>query len=214
MNAKRSPKRASPPARRAARERRDLLMVLPDQALLARARRCDYESFQELVSRHRVRVYSLALHALQDAEQAERVFHETFLGAWRELPELPDGGEFGSWLAGLAGRRILERVRFQIAQPMARPILLRPKPSRTWPGREAAQTARGAVVAAVAGLPALQRVAFMLCEVGECSPAEIAAALETRPEVVRGYVHDATLRVISAIDACLRPPAGRVPVGS
>jgi hypothetical protein len=70
--------------------------------LVARARKGDRESFNELVDLHLPDLYRLAV-VVAGPEMAEDVTQDAFLGAWQELPRLRDSDRFVPWL-----RRILD----------------------------------------------------------------------------------------------------------
>ncbi|HXI82207.1 MAG TPA: sigma factor, partial [Verrucomicrobiae bacterium] len=69
--------------------------------LVARARKGDRESFNELVDLHVADLYRLAL-VVAGPELAEDVTQDAFLAAWQQLPRLRDPERFVPWL-----RRIL-----------------------------------------------------------------------------------------------------------
>jgi RNA polymerase sigma-70 factor (ECF subfamily) len=76
--------------------------------LVARARKGDRESFNELVDLHLADLYRLAV-VVAGPEMAEDVTQDAFLAAWQELPGLRDPDRFVPWL-----RRILvNRARDQ-----------------------------------------------------------------------------------------------------
>ena len=56
-----------------------------DARLVKRAARGDRAAFDELVARHRDRVWAIALRMCRDRDDAEDVLQETFIAAWRAL---------------------------------------------------------------------------------------------------------------------------------
>ena len=60
-----------------------------DEELVRRAQRGDRAAFDELVARHRDRVYAVALRLTRNPADAEDALQDTFLNAYRAL------GRFG-----------------------------------------------------------------------------------------------------------------------
>lgn len=63
-----------------------------------------------------VREYGLSLRAfvhsrIHHSEDAEDVAQETFISAFKSLPDFETGRDFGAWLNGIARHRILEHLR-------------------------------------------------------------------------------------------------------
>jgi len=183
-----------------------------------RARRRDYEAFEALVALHRSRLYSLALHALQDSAAAEQVLEETFVAAWEGLPTLGDARDFSSWLVRLCGREIVLRVwkspEPEEPAPARSPLFSASGELRRAPvGWKAASAQAGGalrrtVAAAVARLPTEHRLAFVLCSLGRASPAEAASALASTPETIGQRLHEACLGILEKIDASFDPRRG------
>ena len=73
-----------------------------DGLLVLRAQAGDARAFELLYERHERRVYHLALGMLHSVEDAEDVTQETFLNAYRALPQLADGQAFHAWTTRIA----------------------------------------------------------------------------------------------------------------
>jgi RNA polymerase sigma-70 factor (ECF subfamily) len=78
----------------------------------------DRAALAELVGRHRGLVYGVALSITGDPTLAEDVAQESFVEAWRQLPQLRDPDRPGPWLTGIARnldaaawKKLRERVR-------------------------------------------------------------------------------------------------------
>jgi RNA polymerase sigma-70 factor, ECF subfamily len=67
--------------------------------------------FRHLYSAHVREVLSYALRRTSDAEDAADAVAETFLVAWRRLPEVPPGEESRPWLYGVARRTLANQRR-------------------------------------------------------------------------------------------------------
>ena len=72
------------------------LVELDEATLVARARDRDAGSFELLVRRYQRRIYTLCLRMLDGASgEAEDITQETFVTAWRRLPEIQNDAAFG-----------------------------------------------------------------------------------------------------------------------
>ena len=58
-----------------------------DEELARRAAAGERAPFEELVRRHRSRVFALALRICRNADDAEDALQETFIAAYRALPD-------------------------------------------------------------------------------------------------------------------------------
>ena len=81
-------------------------------ALLNRAGRGDEEAFSVVYEQAAPTVFGLVLRVLRDPAQAEEVAQEVMLGIWRTASRFDrDRGSAQSWLATIAHRRAVDRVR-------------------------------------------------------------------------------------------------------
>jgi RNA polymerase sigma-70 factor (ECF subfamily) len=81
--------------------------LVPDGALVERARRGSGAAFATLVARHGDAVYTIARNMCVTFGDAEAVLQQAFLAAWHDLRELPAGARFTTWLYGIAMRTAL-----------------------------------------------------------------------------------------------------------
>ncbi len=84
-------------------------------------RRLAEDHFRHLYAAHVRDVLAYALRRTADAEDAADAVAETFLVAWRRLPEVPPGEEARAWLYGVARRTLAnqrrgERRRHRLAE--------------------------------------------------------------------------------------------------
>jgi len=70
---------------------------MEDARLVARFQRGDEDAFDELVERHRRRVYSLVARLASPAE-ADDLAQEVFIAAYRTLPHFRGESAFSTWL--------------------------------------------------------------------------------------------------------------------
>ena len=62
---------------------------LDEAALLAKARQGDTRAFDELITRHRERIYMHAYQMLRSEDDAVEIAQETFIRAWKSLNKFP-----------------------------------------------------------------------------------------------------------------------------
>lgn len=76
--------------------------MIPDDVLVHKTVEGDVEAFNELVSRHHVRIYRLANSMLGNTEDAEDATQETFLQAYKSIKTFRFQSKFGTWLYQVA----------------------------------------------------------------------------------------------------------------
>ena len=74
---------------------------MEDARLVARFQRGDDEAFDELVERHRRRIYSLVCRLATPAE-ADDLAQEVFIAAYKTLPNFRGDAAFSTWLYRIA----------------------------------------------------------------------------------------------------------------
>ncbi|MCW3097253.1 MAG: polymerase sigma factor SigW-like protein [Chthonomonadaceae bacterium] len=78
---------------------------ISDEQLVLNALLGDFEAFDELVSRYRNAVIVVATQALGSREAAEDLAQESFLLAFKALPQLQEPARFGGWICSIARHR-------------------------------------------------------------------------------------------------------------
>ncbi|HEX5298878.1 MAG TPA: RNA polymerase sigma factor [Streptosporangiaceae bacterium] len=160
----------------------------PDQELVRRGQRGDLGAFDELMRRHALRAYHVALAVLRDHHDAQDTAQDAFLAAWQGLARFRGDCEFGTWLHPIITRLALNKatrrrpaVSLDEASPAAR---ARAGPAET---AERAAAARS-LHAAVRTLPAAQRSAITLHYLDGLSCDRIAALTLTTVPAVRSHL--------------------------
>ena len=82
-----------------------------DAGLVRRARSGDLDAFEELVSRHERRIYTLARRITANDQDAEDVTQEAFISALEHLAEFREEACFGTWLSRIATHAALKILR-------------------------------------------------------------------------------------------------------
>lgn len=73
-------------------------MSQSEAALIDQAKAGSMAAFESLVNLHGQMVYNLALRTLNNAQEAEDIAQETFIRAWKALPDFRAEARFSTWL--------------------------------------------------------------------------------------------------------------------
>jgi RNA polymerase sigma-70 factor (ECF subfamily) len=187
-------------------------MEEPDDELVRRARDGEGPAFEALVRRHQERIYRLARRICNDERDAEEALQDAFLQAYRNLGGFRGDSAFTTWLHRIAVNAALMRRRARRSEPTESLEEYLPRFEASGMhlgGLEADALARSAVPPAdvlvhrrelaeraeeaIARLPEMYRVPFVLRDLQELSTAEVAEVLELEPAAVRQRVHRARL---------------------
>jgi RNA polymerase sigma factor (sigma-70 family) len=140
-------------------------------------------SFTEFLEQHRGTVYRFLTVAV-GPDGADDCFQETFLAALRAYPRLTDASRLDRWILRIASRKAIDHHRAAGRQAI---------PTGDLPEQPAAPGGRpgfdGELSAAVASLPAKQRLAVVHRHVLDRSYADVAEILGTTPEAARANVY-------------------------
>jgi RNA polymerase sigma-70 factor (ECF subfamily) len=129
-----------------------------------------------------------------DRDEADDIYQETFLAAFRGWPP-PRRGQERAWLYRIATNKVIDRARKakRLVRLSALTDLRLAAPSQS-DGVSLADLA-----AAVKVLPAGQRAAFVLRKVQGLDYADVARALECSEEAARSRVAEAMKKVREAM---------------
>lgn len=149
-----------------------------DQALVAAAREGDTEAFAGIVERHRRAVYQVCYRFVNNHEDASDLAQETFVRAWKGLPNFKGEAALSTWLYRIAVNVSLNTVsaRRLPTEPLASDRFV----DRTAdvPGDSLRREEREqAVRRAIAELPEKQRATLILRAYHDMSHQEIADVL-------------------------------------
>jgi RNA polymerase sigma-70 factor (ECF subfamily) len=147
-------------------------------------------TFGELLERHEHEIFAYALRLTGDRDEADDVYQETFLAAFRGWPP-PRRGQERAWLYRIATNKVIDRARR--AKRLVRMDDLR----LAAPDRDGASMAD--LAAAIRVLPPGQRAAFVLRKVEGLEYADVARALECSEEAARSRVAEAMKKVREAM---------------
>jgi RNA polymerase sigma-70 factor (ECF subfamily) len=159
-----------------------------DAYLVQRAQEGYLDAYAELVDRHGQLAYRVALRLLGNHHDAEDVAQEALVLAWQQLPGFKGHSSYSTWLYRIVTRRALNRItRTRTADSLD---LLGDMPGAdAEPARDVERDLTvDAVTAAVAALPAPQRVAIVLHHFEGLPNDEIARITGSTVPAVRSHL--------------------------
>jgi RNA polymerase sigma-70 factor (ECF subfamily) len=174
-------------------------MVAPhtDADLVSRAQAGRLDAFEELVRRHRLGAYRVALRMLGDESDAEDATQDAFVQAWRNLDRFRADAAFSTWMYRIVTNRCLNMLR---ARRRTEPLpedreAPASRPDRIAEGRwQVEQLQR-----AIGRLTPEQRAPLVLRELQGCSYEEIAEVLGLSISAVKSRLHRARLELLAAM---------------
>lgn len=143
-------------------------------------------TFGELLERYERELFAYALRLTGDRDEADDLYQDTFLAAFRAWPP-PRRGNERAWLYRIATNKAIDRAR------RARPRVSLEDLALAAPERDSATALD--LARAIGLLPPGQRAAFVLRQVQGLPYAELAAALGCSVEAARARVSEATRTV-------------------
>jgi RNA polymerase sigma factor (sigma-70 family) len=151
-------------------------------------------TFDDTLARYGAEIYRFALHLTRNRSDADDLYQETALKAYRAWDRLPCDANHRAWLYRIASNTFLSekrktnRLRSLDADGAAEAI---PAAIRDDDGRLDAGTLLREVEAFIENLPPKQRVALVQRKYLDIGYAEIAAILGCSEEAARRSVHEA-----------------------
>ncbi|MBJ7604452.1 MAG: RNA polymerase sigma factor [Candidatus Dormibacteraeota bacterium] len=169
----------------------------PDSTLVALARSGNANAFEQLVRRHQVRVFRIALGMLGDPRDAEDAVQETFLQAWRGLPRFRSQSTFSTWIYRIVTNRCLNLRR---SRKPSQTVLWDQESGAPGPGElnEARDRLR-VLRRAILGLTPEQRATFVLRHLEGRGYEEIVEILGISLPAVKSRLHRARLELAIAL---------------
>jgi RNA polymerase sigma-70 factor, ECF subfamily len=166
----------------------------PRAASVAVLEQAVYATFDDTLARHGAEIYRYALHLTRNRPDADDLYQDTALKAYRAWDRLPCDANHRAWLYRIATNTFLSdkrkssRLRSLDADASAETI---PAASRDVDGRLDAGDLLCDVETFIASLPPKQRVALVQRKYLEMGYADIAATLGSSEEAARRSVHEA-----------------------
>ena len=164
---------------------------LSDRLLVARVASGDDQAFEEIFNRYGAPLLSFCVHMLGSREWGEDALQLTFVAAYKALRRGGCDGALRPWLYAIARNRCVSELRARREIPDSdwvsadRPAV--DGPASLFARREQLRE----VVEDIQRLPADQRAALVLFELGDQSHEEIASVLGVRREKVKALIFQA-----------------------
>jgi RNA polymerase sigma-70 factor, ECF subfamily len=173
------------------------LAELTDFELVDVVRAGNSDAYRHLVKRYEGKIYNLALRMLRQPEDAEDVLQETFVSAYRALPNFKGDSQFGTWLYRIATNYALMKLRGK------KPVFVSLDDQRDDDSPPVELTdfsadpladvlddeLRGKMEDAIGRLPADMRTVFLLRDVDGKSNSEVAEMLGLSVAAVKSRLH-------------------------
>jgi RNA polymerase sigma-70 factor (ECF subfamily) len=87
-----------------------------DKALVLQAQKGDMPAFEELVARHRDKIYARAYSMMRNEEEAIDLSQEAWVKAWQRLAQFQGDSSFATWLTRIVINLCLDQIRRQKRQ--------------------------------------------------------------------------------------------------
>jgi RNA polymerase sigma-70 factor (ECF subfamily) len=84
-----------------------------DKALVAWAQKGDTLAFEELVARHRDKIYARAFSMMRNEQDATDVSQEAWVKAWQRLVQFQGESSFATWMTRITINLCLDQLRRQ-----------------------------------------------------------------------------------------------------
>jgi RNA polymerase sigma-70 factor (ECF subfamily) len=165
----------------------------------------DRAEFAQLVSRYSGQIYRLALKMLKDQQDAEDILQETFIKAYKALPEFEGRSKLSTWLYRIATNEALMFLRrkkldtISVEQPAENDEEQAPLQIVDWcclpEGEFMSNEALAHLQDSIDELPESLLVVFLLRDIEGLSTREVANVLDLSETAVKTRLSRARLRL-------------------
>ncbi len=184
-------------------QKREILASRTDEDLIQSVAQGEKVAFDELVRRHKVRLYNYLLRLLRDPTEAEEITQETFIRAYVNAEKYRTIARFTTWLYTIGTNLVRNRIRKFKSTPKIMSI--------SWSRGEGDEEDRGAidlpdpsdlpdrsvekgelhelVAQGIEHIPAKYREAFVLREINHFTYEEIAEVTGLKLGTVRSRIN-------------------------
>src|SRR5271154_7407049 len=84
-----------------------------DQELVKAAKRGNMAAFEELVARHRDKIYARAFSMMRNEDEAVDLSQEAWVKSWQRLKQFQGDSSFGTWMTRIVINLCLDQLRRQ-----------------------------------------------------------------------------------------------------
>ena len=89
---------------------------VPDEVLVRRAQDGDLVAFEELVARHRDKLFARAISMMRNEDEANDLSQEAWVKGWQRLVQFQGESSFGTWMTRIVINLCLDQLRKQKRQ--------------------------------------------------------------------------------------------------
>jgi RNA polymerase sigma-70 factor (ECF subfamily) len=82
-----------------------------DEMLVAAAKKGDMAAFEELVARHRDKIYARAFSMMRNEDEALDLSQEAWVKGWQRLEQFHGDSSFGTWMTRITINLCLDALR-------------------------------------------------------------------------------------------------------
>ena len=174
---------------------------------ITRAANGDRAAQAALVNRNMPIVFRVAFRMLQDRAEAEDVTQETFLRAWKALPDWQPKAKFSTWACTVALNLCRDRLRKK------KPVLMDELPERVDTALRpeealASRQTQEGIAEMIAALPERQREALTLCALEGMTNIEAAATMDVSVHALESLLARARRALKAKLQAARAGEAG------
>lgn len=165
----------------------------------------DAGAFDALYARHRLGLHRFIARQCRVAERVDELFQDVWMNVIAAAPRYRVEAQFRTWLFTIAHHKLMDHFRahakaearlYEVKDGEEEVDLAIPGARTEEPEVQAASNrARAAILAALESLPAPQREAFLLCEEGGMTVAQIAAATGVSHEAAKSRLRYAVAKL-------------------
>ncbi|HEX3825313.1 MAG TPA: RNA polymerase sigma factor SigM [Mycobacteriales bacterium] len=168
--------------------------TLGDDELLSRHVGGDPDAFNELLARHRDRLWAVALRTLGHPEDAADALQDAMLSAYRGAAGFRGGSAVTTWLHRIVVNACLDLARRKAVRP-TEPLLVDPASDRPERDRVGERETSLAVMSALRTLPPEQAAAVVLVDIEGYPVNEVAEMLEVPAGTIKSRCARARARL-------------------
>ena len=185
-------------------------MHLDDAAAVAKAKGGDEDAFRVLVERHGRNIYRLAYRMTGRPEDAEDIVQETFVRAYRQIGRFEARSNFATWLYRIGFNCSIDymRARPHRESGESHEVLDARASHAAGPSMDDlvfAGEVGTRMQAALEGLSAQERAAFLMRHYHGCSIEEICGALDLKSNAAKHSI----FRAVKKMRVALKPLLGQ-----
>lgn len=168
--------------------------TLGDDELLSRHVDGDPDAFNELLARHRDRLWAVALRTLGHPEDAADALQDAMLSAYRGAAGFRGGSAVTTWLHRIVVNACLDLARRKAVRP-TEPLLVDQASNRPERDRVGERETSLAVMTALRSLPPEQAAAVVLVDIEGYPVNEVAEMLEVPAGTIKSRCARARARL-------------------